>query len=911
MRSIRATVLLTAGLVTLLGLPAGAAAAETPALLYVGNGDGSHCSDTGSGTQAVPFCTISAAVKVVRPGQTVRIDPLGTFNEAVTIDRSGEPGKPITFTGTPSGLGVLGARLTVSGASHVVLRGLQLRNGLQITRSSEVEVDRSHLQPDGSTGLAVGDGSKGVRVTRSTIDIARIEGGSQGTLLGRNEIHGTGDEAALKVSDAPGTVVTNNTLYGGCAPRIWVRGAVPGSALFNNVLHSYSTGPCPAGQMESLAVSQTSAPGTRADYNLTTHDHTGKVPAYRWAGTSYSTTEAFRTATGQGAHDILTPAGTDVDSWDTSPTIDSGDATAPGVLPTDYYGKPTADDPRVPNTGKDGAYIDRGARETQDLLKGVELKVEPSWAPVGTKVKATAVADNRWPGGLTFHYDFGDGTPPVVTKEFSAEHAYGSPCTWCQVKVTAVASDGVERTATNGVNVTPAVPLTAAFTATPLLPTSTDPLSHVLPLSVLVDTEASATPWPVQRMDVDFGDGQQEHGDSRSNPSHAYSVPGTYTVTVTLQDSTGATSTAAHSVRVDYAPSGYVPGTPFRVLDTRSRNVPVWGGSPVEVPLPAGLTVPGHVLSGSMAVAVLNVTVTDASQDTHLSVWPAGQARPATSNVNVHAGGTASNTVTVPVGARSTVLAQLNAGKASLIVDFVGYYQPNTGQGFTPVAPTRLTDTRRAGGALGAGQTRTVKVAGVNGVPADASAVALNLTSTNTTTPTHVIAYPDPDERPATSNLNPEPGQDKSNQAIVPVGPNGTITLYNNGGSTDLVLDAVGYYAKDGKALFTPVVPTRLADTRSTGKLGPGATTTVAGVPAAALGAVVNVTATETTAPGFLTVYGYGGTLPGASSLNTRPGANVPNHVTTPAFGGRINITNSYGGSNHVVTDLLGYFAPR
>lgn len=81
------------------------------------------------------------------------------------------------------------------------------------------------------------------------------------------------------------------------------------------------------------------------------------------------------------------------------------------------------------------------------------------------------------------------------------------------------------------------------------------------------------------------------------------------------------------------------------------------------------------------------------------------------------------------------------------------------------------------------------------------------------------------------SNLNPEPGKDKSNQAIVPVGPNGTIWLYNNAGSTHLIVDVVGYYGADGKALFNPVAPKRLADTRTTGKLAPGATTTVAGLP--------------------------------------------------------------------------------
>ncbi|MEV0413422.1 hypothetical protein AB0I68_22110 [Streptomyces sp. NPDC050448] len=47
---------------------------------------------------------------------------------------------------------------------------------------------------------------------------------------------------------------------------------------------------------------------------------------------------------------------------------------------------------------------------------------------------------------------------------------------------------------------------------------------------------------------------------------------------------------------------------------------------------------------------------------------------------------------------------------------------------------------------------------------------------------------------------------------------------------------------------------------------------------------------------------------PEASSLNTRPGDTVPNHVTTPVADGGVAISNSWGGSTHVITDLLGWF---
>ncbi|MEU7604642.1 PKD domain-containing protein [Streptomyces sp. NPDC041003] len=907
MRPTRATVLLTAGLVSLLGVPA-AAAAEAPTTLYVNNYAGSSCSDGGPGSQAVPFCTISAAAKAVAPGQTVRIKTGKTYPEAVTIARSGAPGKPVTFVadgpvGNPVSLGK--EALTISGASHVVVRDLHASGGFRINRSADVELDRvKSFGPTTGVSLVVGDASTDVRVSRALLYGARIEGGAERTVLSRNEIHGT-EHDPLAVVDAPGTVITNNSVSFGCGTAVSLTGGSTGSAVFNNVVNAtYRSVTCdPARGRGGIAVAQSATAGTRSDYNLIAGDfQAGQV--YKWGGADYRDQAAFHAATGQGGRDIVVPSAEGAGMK----AVDSADATAPGVLLTDSRGYPVADDPRVPNTGKDGGYLDRGAREGQDWLESVRLELDQPWAPAGTTVKATATAVSAWSGPLTYHFSFGDGSAPVVTKERTATHVYSAPCE-CTATVTAYNDANLSTSAGFKAKVTAPGPLTAGFTSKPFLPSAEDPRAYVAPLTVEVDPRNSAAPWPVQQVDVDFGDGAKERVSALEPVRHAYAQPGEYKVTVTLKDAKGATSTVTRTVQAAYAASGYVPVFPFRVLDTRLSNSPVQAGTPAHVAVPVVYYSSGPHHTGGATAAVLNVTVTGATQDTHLNVWPSGQPRPTTSNVNVRAGGTSSNTVTVPIGADGKILAQLNSGQGHVVVDFVGYYQPNTGQRFNPVTPTRLADTRTMGGALGAGKTRTVKVAGVRSIPPDAAAVALNLTSTGATTDTHVIAYPESDKRPATSNLNPEPGKDKSNQVIVPVGPDGTITLYNNAGSTDLVLDVVGYYHQwGGGAFFTPAVPKRLADTRTTGKLAPGATSTVAGMPANAVGAALNVTATETTDAGFLTVHGYGTARTDASSLNTRPGETVPNHVITPVGDGKVSIWNSWGGSNHVITDLFGYF---
>ncbi|MFG2980164.1 PKD domain-containing protein [Streptomyces sp. NPDC048258] len=911
MRPTRATVLLTAGLVSLLGLPATAAAADIPTYLYVNHAAHSGCSDSGPGSGSTPFCTISAAAKTVQPGQTVLIVPGTPYDEAVTINRPGQPGKPITFMS--EGMEALpkfklapGKALTINGTSHVTVIGLDAPAGVRVTGSTDIEL-RGIAVTGNPDSVTVDGGSANVRLKHSKLSTSvRVES-ARDVVLSRNEIQGYVHPAVI-AWDATGLVVTNNTIRRDCEAGIKLTGGSTGSALFNNVVHTdFEAGCGDPGPRYGIEVAQTSAADTRADYNLITGPFTADRVAYKWAGTTYPDQAAFHAGTGQGAHDILTPSAQGVGAVDGSPTVDSADATAPGVLLTDYFGRQIGDDPRVPNTGKDGGYLDRGAFELYDDLRGVRAELEPGSAPAGTTFKVKATADSRWLAALTYEYDFGDGTAPVVTQAATAEHVYGKPCE-CTVKVTASNLVRQEVFTYVTAKVTAAGSLTTAFTTRPYLPNPDDQSVFVAPLAIEVDPRTSATPWPIVRMDVDYGDGAKEVSDPIIITRHAYKQPGTYKVTVTLQDAKGATSTAERTVQVGYTPAGYVPVAPSRVLDTRTTNAPVQGGTATPIILPVAHYSWGPSHTAGASAAVLNVTVTGATEDTHLGVWPSGQPRPVTSNVNVKAGGTSSNTVTVPIGADGKVSAQLNSGKAALIVDFVGYYQPNTGQRFSPLAPTRVVDTRITGGALGGGRTRTVKVAGVNGIPADATAVALNLTGTGATENGHVIAYPDPAKRPTTSNLNLEPGKDKSNQAIVPVGPNGTITLFTNTGSTHLILDAVGYYAKDGKALFTPAVPQRLADTRTTGKLNPGATTTVTGIPANALGAALNVTATDTSGPGFLTVYGHGGTRPEASSLNTRPGETVPNHVTTPVADGRVSISNSYGGSTHVITDLFGYF---
>jgi hypothetical protein len=113
---------------------------------------------------------------------------------------------------------------------------------------------------------------------------------------------------------------------------------------------------------------------------------------------------------------------------------------------------------------------------------------------------------------------------------------------------------------------------------------------------------------------------------------------------------------------------------------------------------------------------------------------------------------------------------------------------------------------------------------------------------------------------------------------------------------------------------YHPLTPARILDTRYSSRIAQGGTINVqisgaGGVPASGVSAVVlNVTATDTSQAGFLTVYPQGGAVPLASNLNFSAGQTVPNLVTV-GLGptGQITVYNGLGSVN-VILDVAGYY---
>lgn len=117
--------------------------------------------------------------------------------------------------------------------------------------------------------------------------------------------------------------------------------------------------------------------------------------------------------------------------------------------------------------------------------------------------------------------------------------------------------------------------------------------------------------------------------------------------------------------------------SPARILDTRTNAAgapagPLAGGAVRSVLIAGRRGVP---TSGASAV-VVNLTVVGATHATHLTAWPTGQAKPATSNVNVGPGRVVANQAVVPIGPDGRINLVLGAGTAHVVVDVQGWFGP-------------------------------------------------------------------------------------------------------------------------------------------------------------------------------------------------------------------------------------------
>lgn len=234
---------------------------------------------------------------------------------------------------------------------------------------------------------------------------------------------------------------------------------------------------------------------------------------------------------------------------------------------------------------------------------------------------------------------------------------------------------------------------------------------------------------------------------------------------------------------------GYSPLTqPRRMLDTRLTGVRPDGRTPVTVTVAGRDGVPADATA-----VVANVTSVRSQGNGYVAVVPHGTPV-TTSTVNHLPGEDVSNQTTVAL-ANGRLDVHGAGGTNDVVVDVVGWYGPRGTARFTPVQPVRAVDTRDTSAPLGEGATRRVPLVGATGLPADSEAATVMLAATAQSSPwTFLTTWGAGTSRPETSVLNTGRGRDQANMAIVRIGEGGAVDVYNNLGTTHVVLDVTGYF---------------------------------------------------------------------------------------------------------------------
>jgi alpha-tubulin suppressor-like RCC1 family protein len=380
------------------------------------------------------------------------------------------------------------------------------------------------------------------------------------------------------------------------------------------------------------------------------------------------------------------------------------------------------------------------------------------------------------------------------------------------------------------------------------------------------------------------------------------------------------------------AGGSYVSVPPSRVLDTRYGTGATKGAVTAGRTLALQIDGRGGVPVSGVSAVVLNVTVTQPTATGVVTLHADGTSLPLASNLNYVTGQTVPNLVIAPVGANGKVdLHVAGAGTVQLIADVSGYYTsgvPTAPGSFGSLPPSRVLDTRSGNGApkgaMTAGRTLALQIDGRGGVPVSGvSAVVLNVTVTQPTAGGVVTLHADGTSLPLASNLNYVTGQTVPNLVIAAVGANGKVALHVAGaGTVQLIADVSGYYTTDAPTApgsFGSLPPSRVLDTRSGNGAPKGAMTagrTLAlqingrgRVPVSGISAVVlNVTVTQPTAGGVVTLHADGTSLPLASNLNYVTGQTVPNLVIAPVgANGKVDLHVAGTGTVQLIADVSGY----
>ncbi|HEY0166939.1 MAG TPA: S8 family serine peptidase [Jatrophihabitans sp.] len=245
-------------------------------------------------------------------------------------------------------------------------------------------------------------------------------------------------------------------------------------------------------------------------------------------------------------------------------------------------------------------------------------------------------------------------------------------------------------------------------------------------------------------------------------------------------------------------------------------------------------------------------------------------------------------------------------------------------QYFPFAAPNRIVDTRTGlgvrAGLMSAGTALAVPVpsSGANPVPAGATSVVISLSGTGAQGGTYLSVYSKVFGGNSTLNLNSKDAN-ATVTAVVKLNSSHGFLLRNAAAPTHALITVLGYFGAPTATAglgYVALPSRRLLDTRvptgiaKVAKLAPNQAATVdaapGGVPADATVAVVNMTALNQTAGGYLTA--YPSASPAVASVDYRQYSRS-NLVAVPLVNRKFTVQNRYASTDAMI-DIVGYFSP-
>ncbi|WP_165070379.1 hypothetical protein [Marisediminicola senii] len=250
----------------------------------------------------------------------------------------------------------------------------------------------------------------------------------------------------------------------------------------------------------------------------------------------------------------------------------------------------------------------------------------------------------------------------------------------------------------------------------------------------------------------------------------------------------------------------------------------------------------GSVIPANASAVVLNVIefAQDTTANGWLNIFPANSGADGRSQFNWPAGDNHvwTTTVNLPASSNGNVtIAMGPRGSVTIAAAVIGYYTATsdspTAGAFVPSRAT-VANTRSSSTPLAPSETRVIKIAGVNGVPAVGSGISSVATNIELypTSAGHEETYPS-DGQPGLTQQAFMANEPKTAFSITKLGPDGAVKIRNgSGGPLHIVVNIEGWFISPvepgiscsyGNGSETAAIPSTITWCTVTGPVAPSA----------------------------------------------------------------------------------------